>query len=904
MTQPPRLPFPVRLLLRVGPVPRDRRTEVEADLRELFAGRRSDRGALHAYWRLYHDLASLWLGGRRLVPATAHGPLHGAQTGRAGLLQATLALARDARGDLKYAVRLFARQPAILLLTIVGLSLGLGIATAAFSIMNAAALRGEGLHEPGRAPGILRTTDRSMSTTWKYEEFLRLREGSTRMQVEAVLTDAAPVRTTGSMARADAEEARSAGVAFVSGGFFGATGGRVVAGRPIEASDEKHAGPPPVVVSFAFWTRTLDSDSHAVGRTIRVGRAAATIVGVAERGFSVPGSCRLWMPITTYGAVYDGSPVNSTPEMGIRVIGRLLPGVSLSEAEAQLTGVAAGLSAGAVGSDPAPRVKLDSRAGLGRVSSSDMLGIVVPVLAVIGLVLLLACANVATVLIATAITRAREMGLRAALGASRGRIIRQLVTESLAVGAVAAAIGLMFAVWAIPMIGTMIEAPADADLAPDLNVYLFLGVVTLLSGVAAGLAPAWHGRGADLLTPLKGEARQGRVAPGRMRSMLVMTQAAVSVLLIVMATLFVRASFRAATIDVGFDAAGLYAVSPGLGTPFNSDGVDVRNFWARAIPELQTIPGIAAVTLTELTPFGGLTKTSTPNDAPGRVIWFHRTGFEYFETLGLRTLAGRTFTPSEVRSGAPVALVSYSLARAYWPDRSPLGQLLPAEIPVPQLAPSAVPARPVVIGVVADAITGPLHERSPYAVYEPLHPDREKFAQLLVRVKPGTTGVIDQAGKRLRSIDPQADVRIASVAALLQQEAGRPRMLAALSAMVGVIAIILCVIGLYGLTAAVVGQRSHEMAVRAAIGAEPRDLLRLLMWNSLKPVVFGLALGAGAALIASRVVLSAVLFGVSPGDPMAFTGAAVILLAAATLAVLVPTRRAAGVDAARILRQS
>ena len=157
--------------------------------------------------------------------------------------------------------------------------------------------------------------------------------------------------------------------------------------------------------------------------------------------------------------------------------------------------------------------------------------------------LLLACANVATVLISTAITREREMGVRAALGASRGRLVRQLVTESLALGAIAAAIGLVFAYWALPMIGTMIEAPAGTDLAPDLNVYLFLGIVTLVTGVGAGLAPAWHGRGADLLTPLKGEgARPNRVAPRRLRSMLVMTQAAVSVLLIVMATLFVRAT--------------------------------------------------------------------------------------------------------------------------------------------------------------------------------------------------------------------------------------------------------------------------------------------------------------------------------------------------------------------------
>ena len=597
--------------------------------------------------------------------------------------------------------------------------------------------------------------------------------------------------------------------------------------------------------------------------------------------------------------------------MGLQVFGRLSPGVSLAEAEAQLSGVAAALPRGSSAGESV-RVRLDTHAGLGRVAASETLAIMIAVFAVIGLVLLLACANVATVLISTAITREREMGLRAALGAARGRIVRQLVTESLALGAVAAMIGLMCAYWMIPVIGTMIEAPDGADLTPDFRVYLFLGIVTLLTGVGAGLAPAWHGRGADLVAPLKGDgARQNRVAPRRLRSMLVMAQAAISVLLIVMSTLFVRAAFRVASIDVGFDATGLYAVSPGLGRgAIASDGARIRNFWARAIPELQAVPGVAAVTLSELTPFDGISKSSITREEPARVVHFNRTRGDYFDAIGLRILAGRTFTSDEVAAGSPVVLVSQSLARAYWQEQSPLGLMLPREILIPpsmaelQAGAQESSSRPVVIGVVADAIAAQLYERSPFTVYEPLDPASEVFAQLLIRVAPGTTGVIDQARQRLRSIDPKADVRTASVAAALQREAGRPRMLASLTGVVGIIAIVLCVIGLYGLTASVVGQRTREMGVRVAMGAERGDLLRLLMWDSLRPVVWGLAIGAGSALLASRVVAAAMLFGVSPQDPLAYAGATVILLAAAILAVVAPTRRAAGVDPALVLRQS
>ena len=191
-----------------------------------------------------------------------------------------------------------------------------------------------------------------------------------------------------------------------------------------------------------------------------------------------------------------------------------------------------------------------------------------------------------------------------------------------------------------------------------------------------------------------------------------------------------------------------------------------------------------------------------------------------------------------------------------------------------------------------------------FAVYEPLNPAGEPDAQLMMRVAPGTTGVIQQASQRLRAIDPRADVRITSIDARLQQEAGRPRMLAVLTGIVGLIAIVLCVIGLYGLTASLVGQREREMGIRVAMGARPRDLLRLLMWDRLRPVVLGLAVGAGSALLAGRVLVAAMFFGVSPRDPTAFAGAALILLAATIVAVLVPTRRGAAVDAACVLRRS
>ena len=866
-----KLPALARLLVRVSPVPAAARDEVHTDLVELFERRRRAGGFMHAQWRLYRDIASLWRTQKSEIQI-----MHS---------RSMFAVLRDVPVDLRYAVRLFARQPIILLLTIGGLALGLGIATSAFSIVNAAALRGEGLADSNRVPGAIRTTDRSTSTTWTLEEFRHLRAGATRIQLEAVVSDAAQVRVTESDG-----EIEPVDLAFVSEGFFAATGGRAATGRVFGPADDAATGMAPVVVSHVFWTSRLNQDASAIGRTIRVGRIDATIIGIASPEFRVPGNRRLWMPMSAYGAVYGGR--QGWPENGLQVFGRLAPDATLSDAQAQLSS-AAGVLPRTIAGDSAVRVTLDPNEGLGRASAADTLTVAGFVFAVIGLVLVLACANVATVLVSAAITREREMGVRAALGAGRGRIVRQLVTESLALGSVAAVFGLLLAYWAIPVIGRMIDAPAGTDLKPDVIVYLFLVIVTIVTSVVAGLAPARHGKGVDLVSPLKGEAGQNRLAPRRLRSALVIAQAAASVLLIVMATLFVRATFKAAAIDVGFEPAGLYAVSPGLGSPFTGDGSAIRNFWPRAMAELRTVPGVQAFSLAEPSPFSGLTKTWAPNDGSGRIVNLYGTDAGYFDALGLRMLAGRPYTSEEVRSRAPVAVISESFARAFFPDRSPLGEFVPRGSTAPQL---------VILGVVSDAITVNLHDRATLAVYQPLEPESERYAQLLIRVAPGSTGVADQAKKRLRAIDADADVTLASIDALVQEEAGRPRILAALAGVIGLIAIVLCAIGLYGLTASVVGQRSREMAVRAAIGADRGNLLRLLMWDSLRPVVIGLVLGSVAALLAGQVLGAAVFFGVSPSDPLAFAGAAAILLAAAMLAVLVPTRRASAINAALVLR--
>lgn len=801
------------------------------------------------------------------------------------------ALLRDALADLTHARRLFARRPLAALLCVAGLALGLSVATAALSILSAAVLRGEGLVDPDRAPGLIRTAHQSVSTAWPYDEFLKLRDAATRMRLEAVLTDTAPVQT--SLPAGAATNGLPTRVAFVSGGFFASTGGRIVRGRALQRADERHDGPAPVVISFAFWTSALQSDPHVLSRTIHVGRTEATIVGVVQEGFGVPHGRAIWLPVTTYGAVYHPTPDGGVP--AVEVFGRLLHGASLADAEAQLNGVAAAMSLESTGPI---RARLQTDIGLGRTSSVDTVMTTVALLAVIAIVLLLSWANVSSFLVATAVIRGQEIALRLTLGAGRGRIVRQLTIEGLALAGVGVTGGLAIASLVTPSIGAAIGAPAGAALSPDAFVYACLAILTVGVGLGAGLAPAWHVRGADLMGPSRGPgANAGRVARGRVRPTLVAMQAAASMLLLVLAALCMRAALNAAVIDVGFDATGLYAISPGVLAPTGAPSERTSARLARAMSALEGVPGVIGVTLAEFAPFGDETRTAiTHNGRSGAVVYFNRTGGGYFDLVGLRLLAGRAFDRGELAAGAPVAVISHSLARSFWGERSPLGELLPKEIPVST-------TRPVVVGVVSDAVSVNLHEQNTFAVYEPLSPTGHAPGTLLVRVDVRVLGAVQQVSQHLRTIDPEGEMRLEEVADRLDREASRPRRLAMLIGIIGACALALGAVGLYGLTASLVGQRMPEMAIRIAMGAERGDLWRMVVWQSLWPVAIGLGVGTTTALAVSRVA-GAVFFGVSSSDPVAFCGAAALLTTAALAAVTPPIWRATAVDPATILRRS
>jgi predicted permease len=692
----------------------------------------------------------------------------------------------------------------------------------------------------------------------------------------------------------------------VSGGYLPMMNPRASLGRILTAADDAPGAASVVVINHAWWSRTLAADPSIVGQPLWLNGRPFVVVGVTEPGFAgtVDTPPAMWTTLANYHVLHGGAPLDRRSATTVNVAIRLTPGVSIAQAEAGLssivrsarlgrTGLAdpdapagAGTGRGAYTSAPeeaATGVRLLSFATRPGKSGGQIGLIVVVVLTAIGLVLVLACANVTNLLLASAAARRTEIGLRIALGAGRARIVRQLLTESVTLGLIAGALGVLFTAWLIPILVDLVSVPDTFDVKPDGRVYAFLCVISIMAGLGAGLAPA-----RDALRDMRASNRS--TGSGSRRSVLVAVQAASSMVLLVLAALLARGAAEAARLDVGFDASGLIAISPAFerGTYSAAAGA----FWDLALERVRALPGVQSATLAEVPPFSGASRVTIFNRPGARYTIYHNdTRAEYFGTLGLRLLAGRTYSSDEVSSRAPVAVISEALARDFFPGGNPIGQSLGRIIEG---------SGATIIGIVSNTITARLREPGAAAVYQPIRDPLT--ASMIVRTSGSTDPLIGSLQGTVGSIDSRLRVEVTKVIDGLERQRDEPRALSTLAGLLAAVAFVLALVGLYGVTAFITGQRRPEIGVRIALGAHGTDVMRLLMRDCLRPVLGGLAAGVLVAALGSRV-LAGILYGISPADPLAFAGALIVLLTAAIVAVFVPARRAAAVDPAAVLRQ-
>jgi predicted permease len=871
---------------------RESRGEVEADFAELFLDRQARYGRGYAHRRLLADIVSLWRG----TPRGGH------------VLQ-----------DLRFGLRLFGKHPLPVGLAIAGLALSIGVVTAVFSLVNATRLRPFDMDDPSSVVQVTRRMFEGwVDNQWSYQRFLDMRSWTSVSGVEASMEDHVRVSPA-----AAADSAPERDVLFVSGGYLEMLGGRAAIGRSLTPDDDRPGAPPVVVISHDLWAAEFGSDVAAVGSTIWIGRGQASIVGVMRDRFSGPVRKKpsVWAPFAAFGdlvgvaetytingrtpASMAGEAFTPTSRTLVEVVARLAPGVSMAVAEENVAAIVHAAESSANPKAKPSVVRLFSAASpIDGPQAAESYLEIASILAIVGLVLAVACAKTANLLLAAAATRTREIGVRLALGATSRRLLGQMVSESLMLGLVAGILGFMFALWFSPLLGVLVGIDAGVDLSPDFRVLAFAVVVATVCGLGAGIAPARFGARGNLLAVLQSQSGSaGRTAvPSRLRTSFVGFQAAVSMLLLVASALLARTAVHMTRIDAGFDAERLLVAT--ITTP--EKGFDESAYFRRAVDAVSAIPSVERVGLSALRPFGHSRRTVTPqSERHAYTLFVSSTDARALSAIGIRLLRGRFFTDEESDASAPVALISEGVADRYFHGLDPIGQPL-SRLPLSSEDPERTTT---IIGVVANALLDRVFTENFGTIHLPLRrPETWKGPvvtsppTLIVRTaNPAAAArAVEDA---LRKIDPRARPTTGLLSSAVEEFVHDKRTLAWLAGPMAGLALLLAALGVYGVTAFVASRRTLELSVRMALGASAADVRRLLVSDGLRPVLIGLAVGLVAAIGAGQVFRS-VLAGVSPTDPFAIGVAGGTLFVSALVAVLIPARRAARVDPASILRES
>jgi len=650
-----------------------------------------------------------------------------------------------------------------------------------------------------------------------------------------------------------------------------------------------------------------------VGKDISLNRAKFSVIGVAAPGFRGidPWPSEFWAPVAMQKALEPDADLLLEDYTGwLALLGRLRPGVSMEEVRADL-----GVIAGRIDQQYPGRtttLAIHRATFLGRPEERSLVfGIGAVVLAAVGLVLLVACANVANLLLARASARQKEIAIRLSIGGSRWRIVRQLLTESLLIAFLGGTLGSIVAFWSVegivPFVLAHLPMPGASRLAwnvsPDLHVWGYSLALTALTGIVFGLAPALHATRQDLGSAIKsdGAGLMGKAARGGMlRSTLVGVQIAVCMVLLIAAGLLMRGLYLAQTVDPGFEMKGITQAQFDLPSQGYS-AEKARAFQRELMARVAALPGVDDVEEARVTPLShsflgaGLTPAG---ETESRQFEFNVVSPGYFAMLGMPMVRGRTFTEAETQSDASVLVVTESTARKLWPGQDALGKTLRGVVPTGLQWEKKVYQ---VVGVVRDSQASHLGQTDGLFFYMPAGPEEQDRLQLLVHSKGGDVATINGIREAARALDPNLIVGVSKLADNLEAWRAPSRIVAGLSGVLGALALLLAAIGVHGVVSYGVSQRIREIGIRMTLGADGRDVMRLLLRQALRPVVVG-ALVGGIACAAVSQALSDALYGIGSHDPIAFIGVPVFLLGVAFLASYLPARRASRVDPMEALR--
>jgi len=819
--------------------------------------------------------------------------------------------------DLRYGLRTLAKNPGLTTVVTLTLALGIGVNTALFTMFHLFD-RPLPLKKPGAIVMIEfhEKKDDVSHFGVSFPEYLHLRDHTTVFS-ELGASQSSIVTLAGQDA---AEGPQQVPVEFVSDTFFSIFEANFALGRGFAPEEARTPFKDPVVVlSYGLWQRVFDGDARVVGKTVPINGLPFTVIGVTARDFVRYGSDRkasAWLPMTMRGRLYPDTDKSTGMEWyeemnqpWLTLHGRLKPGRSADEARAEIAVLLSQL----VGEHPQYFSKANLRVTpltvLGAPGiSARMASLRKIVLAATAMVLLIACINIAGLLLARAAARQREIGVRLCLGATRGRLVRQLMTEGFLLAGLGGGAGLFLSWWFLEtfLATALLSVWGRPDLAetalpnlqPDLWILAYTLLVSLSSCVVFGLVPALRATRTDLVATIKdeGAALGQRLARLRLRNGLVVAQMALCLVLLVAAGLLLRGLGRAMSAGASFDPRKILLLTVYV-RPARYDAARAQQYYRDLAASLESLPGVQSVTRSHAVPGDEwdhpirLEGEAAPGSS--RRALANEIGPNYFNTIGSPIVRGRDFTEEERRTEAAVVVVTEAMAQKLWPDADPLGKNI--------LRLLRTPAQ--VVGVARDArnVFGEIHP----LLYVPLQPSREResIGRVLVRTSRDAGEMLPMLKTAAHSVDPNLYLTVDTVAGYFAETARmkNARTASTLSTSLGLLALLLAAVGLYGVMSYSVAQRTREIGIRMALGASRRDVLRLALGQGMRLVLFGVAIGTAASLAVARVMKS-LLFGLSATDPVTYAGVASLLAIVALLACWIPARRATKVDPMIALR--
>jgi predicted permease len=803
--------------------------------------------------------------------------------------------------NLRYALRTLGGNPGFTTVAVVALALGIGVNTSIFSLYNAIALRPLPVKDPGRVVRLYRTTrGESGANVLSYPEYKDYRDGN------PVFSGLAAWAWTG-LSMGTGEHAEEVRGMLVSGNYFDVLGADTAMGRTFGPEEDSAPGSHPVVVlSESFWERRFARSRATVGSSILLNGHPFTVVGVVGRHFvgTDPETPEAWVPLMMKTTLAPESKGIFEARDGhwLQPIGRLKPGVSWAQARAAMDLRARQLEQ-TYPEEKRSGVLLASATFLPPNVKKSATPVVILVMAAVGLVLLIACANVANLLLARSAARQKEIGIRLSLGATRGRLVRQLLTESLVLALMGGVAGLLLAAWASEVLLRVAMPPFAGQLnfnvSPDIRVLGYAFAVSVLTGVIFGLVPALHASKLGVSELIK-----SAVLPRRRTwasDSFVVAQVGLCVVLLVAAGLLLRGLRRAQTTDPGFETKHVLALSLDLRAHHYEEAAAVE-FGRRVSEQIRGVPGVKAASLTEIVPLGTAFMATgiqiegheTKPDAPPLIVSQNVVSPEFFATLGIPVVRGRGFEGADWKMAPETVIVNETLARRFWPRQAVVGK----RVKVGQSK-----AYAVIVGVVKNTRSSFLWDADEPYIYTPMKAENNPAPDLHVLVR--TAGDPRLLVGALSGIVRAADRNVQVSAKMLDENLAiwiwPSQVGAALAASFGLLALTLAAVGIYGVVAYTVSRRTHEIGIHIALGAQRADVLHMVLGRGMALVAIGVIAGMAAAFAVSRLIAQ-FLYGLNPGDPLTFGGVAAALAAVAIVANYVPARRALRVDPMVALR--